>query len=268
MPRVSRAQNPYRHGIAFTTADDGRGDAALPRMKRCSMVCALVLAAASSAASAASAPRGWLQNAARKAASSLSDGTVSASITYVAPRSRFPRVVLTGSFICKTCSHLRDKAAPVTGKVAELRYDGRTHQSRDFALCSSRADCDVGLCGGGCTRSRDVLDAAFSALYDRMKGVPGDPVPFSQEVGTSRCHIRYPVREPRYVAGVCTTALRLLGRHDAVVRFTERWAREYRGRRWVDIPTRTHTWRVFETHDGWKTQITSTGDPPPQLRRS
>jgi hypothetical protein len=231
------------------------------------MVCALALVTASSA-SAAAAPPVWLQDAARTAASSLSHGSVPVSITYTAPRSRFPRVVLTGSFVCRTCSHLRDNAPPVTGKVAELRYDGKTHQSRDFALCSSRADCDVGLCGGGgCTRARDVLDAAFVALDEHLKGIPGDPVPFSQEVGTFRCHIRYPVREPRYVSGLCTTAVRLLGPHDAVVRFTEHWAREYRGRRWVDLPTRTHTWRVFETHGGWKTRIASTGDPPPQLRR-
>jgi len=149
---------------------------------------------------------------------------------------------------------------------AELRFDGKTHLSRDFALCGSRAQCDAGLCGGGgCTRAHDVLDAAFSALDDRLKGIPGDPDPFWRKVGTFTCHIRYPVREMRYVAGSCTTAVRLLGTHTAEVRLVERWAREFQHGRWVRVPSRTHTWRVLETRDEWQTRITSTGDPPPQL---
>lgn len=256
------------HAVVFSAVDDGRVDAVLPRMKRCSIICALALVTASSAASAASAPPLWLKHAARKSANSLSDGTTPVSITYLAPRSRFPRVVLTGSFVCATCSHLNDKAPPVTGKVAELRFDGKTHQSRDFALCKSRAQCDVALCGGGCTRARDVLDAAFSALDDRFQGIAGDPVPFSRDAGTLSCHIFYPVRESRYVAGSCTTALRFVGPHRAVVRFTERWSREYRRGRYVDVPPRTHTWRVFLSQDGWKTRISSSGDPPPQLPKS
>jgi hypothetical protein len=208
----------------------------------------------------------WLQRAARKSASTLSDGTTPVSITYIAPRSRFPRVVLTGSFVCAHCSHPTDKAPPVTGKVAVLSFDGKTHQSRDFGLCHDLAPCVAVLCGGrSCTRAHLALDAALIALQDRLQGIPGDPVSFGQQVGTFTCHIHYPVRELRLVSGSCTTALRLVGAHAAAVRFTERWSREYRHGRYVQVPTRTHTWRVFETRDGWTPRITSTGDPPPQL---
>jgi hypothetical protein len=75
----------------------------LRRVTRLLLVCALALVTGSSAAGAAPAPTLWLQHAAGKAASTLSDGTTHTAITYVAPQSRFPRVVLTGSFVCDAC---------------------------------------------------------------------------------------------------------------------------------------------------------------------
>lgn len=175
---------------------------------------ALVLAAVlfSPAVSVAAGPPQWLRQAARTAAAHLSDGTVPTKTFYLGPHSRFPRVVLTGSFVL------------------------------------------------------DALDAAFSALDDRLKGIPGDPDPFSHRPGTFTCHIHYPVREMRYVAGSCTTAVRLQAARAAVATFVERWRpREYEHGRWVRLPTRTHTWRIVETHDGWQTRISSSGDQPPQL---
>jgi hypothetical protein len=241
----------------------------LARMKRWPLLCALALLAFPPAASAAVGPPPWLEQAARRAAAPLSDGTVPTAIAYLAPRSRFPRIVLTGSFVCNDCSHGPSGAPAPAGSVAELRFDGKTHLSRDFALCKTRAQCDAGLCSfGACTRAQDVLDAAFAALDARLQGIPGDPDPFTRRVGTFVCHIHYPVREMRYVVGSCTTALRFLGAHAAEVRLTERWRpREYQHGRWVRLPTRTHTWRLLERDHGWKIAISSSGDPPPQLPR-
>src|SRR2546428_676060 len=101
-------------------------------MRRAVPVCALALFLSSAPAAAASGPPLWLRQAAETAARHLSDGTVPVSISYLAPRSRFPRVVLTGSFVCNDCSGPSGAAAPA-GTVAELRFDGETHLSRDFA---------------------------------------------------------------------------------------------------------------------------------------
>jgi hypothetical protein len=208
-------------------------------------------------------PPPWLEQAARRAAATLSDGTKPVSIIYVAPRSRFPRVVLTGSFLCQSCSPLPGVPAP-RGSVAVMRFDAKTHDSLDFGLCKERASCEAALCGGSpCTRARLALDAALIALADRL----GDSAPFGQELGTFECHVPLSATGARYVIGSCTTAIRLLGGDAALVRFTEHWHREYRGGRWLDVPPRTHTWRVVVTDGGWKTRITSSGDPPPQLMR-
>jgi len=217
---------------------------------------------------AAAVPPAWLVRAAGQLAGSLTDGTVPTTIAYVGPRSRFPRVVFTGSFACRACSRPTGAAAP-TGSVVEVRFDGKTHQDRDFALCKSRAQCDASLCSfGACTRARDALDAAFEAFDARLRGIPGDPDPFTRRTGTFSCHIHYPVREMRYIVGACTTALRLTGPHTAEVTLSERWRpREFRHGRWVRLPTRTHTWRLLETDDGWRIAISSAGDPPPQLPR-
>jgi hypothetical protein len=52
----------------------------------------------------------------------------------------------------------------------------------------------------------------------------------------------------------------------AEVRLIERWRpREYEHGRWVRLPSRTHTWRLLESDDGWKVAISSSGDPAPQL---
>lgn len=219
------------------------------------------------AAWAAAGPPSWLERAAQQAAARLSDGTMPTSITYVAPHSRFPRVVLTGSFVCNDCSHGPNGAPAPSGTVAELRFDGETHLSRDFALCGSRAQCDASLCSfGACTRAQDALDAAFAAFDARLRGIPGDPDPFTHRAGTFSCHIHYPVRELRYIVGSCTTALQFLSPHAAEVRLVERWRpREYKHGRWVRLTTRTHTWRLLETNDGWQIAISSSGDPPPQL---
>ena len=132
------ALNRSRRG-ARRPAVTGGGSASYPRwMTRWPLAWALALVILPSGASAAGPPL-WLQRAAQTAAQGLSDGTTPVSIAYVAPRSRFPRVVLTGHFVCTACSHGPNGAAPPTGTVAELRFDGKTHLSRDFALCGSRA---------------------------------------------------------------------------------------------------------------------------------
>jgi hypothetical protein len=233
-------------------------------LKRLSLLCALALLAPPAAA--ALTPPPWLEQAARRAAAYLSDGTVPTSSTYLAPRSRFPRIVLTGSFVCNDCS--RPVGAPATtGRIAELRFDGETRLSRDFALCKTRAQCDASLCSfGACTQTADALDAAFAALDARLRGFPGDPDPFSRRAGTFSCHIHYAVQAMRYIVGSCTTTLRFIGAHAAEVRLTERWRpREYEQGRWVRLPARTHSWRLLETDDGWKIAISSSGDSPPQL---
>src|SRR5438105_529786 len=118
----------------------------LRRMKRWPLLCALPLLAPPAAAGLAAPP--WLEQAARRAAAHLGDGTVPTSIRYLAPRSRFPRVVLTGSFVCNDCSGPADAPVP-RGDVVELRFDGETRLSRDFALCKTRAQCDASLCSFG-----------------------------------------------------------------------------------------------------------------------
>ncbi len=215
------------------------------------------------AASAAAGPPAWLVQAARQAAAKLSDGTVPTSISYVAPGSRFPRVVLSGSFVCNACSRPAGAAAP-RGRVAELRFDGRTHLSRDFALCNTRPQCEASLCSfGACTRAQDLLDTAFDA---RLRGIPGDPDPFTRRAGTFSCHIHYPVREMRYIVGTCTTVVRFLGAHTAEVQLAERWRpREFEHGGWVRLPRREHRWRLLVSDDGWKVTISSSGSPPPQL---
>lgn len=217
------------------------------------------------AASGAAVPS-WLARAAQRAAAGLSDGSRRTTIRYVAPQARFPRVVLRGSFVCHSCSVPYGAQAP-RGTVALIRYDGLTHQSRDFALCPTKTRCDSNLCAfGACTRSRDALDAAFDAFDRRLRGIPGDPDTFPRQAGTYPCHIFYPVRETRYIVGRCTTALRLIGTHQALVTLTEGWRpRTYRHGRWVWLPVRSHTWRLLETHDYWTITIDSSGDPPPQL---
>jgi hypothetical protein len=143
-----------------------------------------------------------------------------------------------------------------------MRFDGKTHQSLDLGLCRERAPCEATLCSGfRCTHTRLALSAALTAIQRRL----GDSSPFGQQLGTFDCHINLSRRGPRYVIGSCTTAVRLQGAHAAIVHFTERWRREYRRGRWVSVPPRTHTWRVFVSHDGWETRITSTGDPPQRL---
>ena len=239
-------------------------------MKRWALISALVpfvFVASAAAAAATGAPPAWLEQAARTAGAHLSDGTSSTTISFVGPNSRFPRVVLTGSFVCNDCSHGPSGGPALAGRVAELRFDGKTHLSRDFALCKTLEQCDASLCSfGACTRSQDALDAAFSALDARLKGIPGGPDPFSHRPGTFSCHIHYPVREMRYVVGSCTTAVQLQSPRAAVVTFVERWRpREYEHRRWVRLPTRTHTWRVVERDGGWQTRISSSGDLAPQL---
>jgi hypothetical protein len=216
----------------------------------------------------ATVPSAWLVRAAGRVAASLSDGTVTTRIAYVRPTSRFPRVVLTGSFTCNACSRPAGASAP-TGTVAEVRFDAKTRHDRDFALCKSRAQCDGTLCSfGACTRAQDALDVAFDAFEARLRGIPGDPDPFTRRAGTFSCHIHYPVREMRYIVGVCTTSLRLAGAHAAEVTLSERWRpREFEHGRWVRLPARTHTWRLLETDDGWRIAISSVGDPPPQLPR-
>jgi hypothetical protein len=240
----------------------------LGRMKRWPLVFALALLAFPP--SAAAGPRLWLEQAARQAAAHLSDGTVPTSFRYVAPHSRFPRVVLTGSFVCNDCSRPTDTTPAPSGTVAELRFDGLTHLSRDFALCKARVQCDASLCSfGRCTRAQDTLDAAFAALDERLKGIPGDPDPFTRQAGTFVCHIHYPVREMRYVIGSCTTALRFLGPRAAEVSLTERWRpREYEHGRWVRLATQSHTWRLRESEGGWEITIRSSGAPPPQLPKA
>jgi hypothetical protein len=238
-------------------------------LRHASSAVALVFACgllATGTATAAGPPR-WLVQAAGQVAARLSDGTVPTTISYVGPLSRFPRVVLTGSFTCNACSHGPTGATVPTGTVAELRFDGKTHQSRDFALCNSRARCAASLCSfGACTRTQDALDAAFEAFDARLRGIPGDPDPFTHRTGTFSCHIHYPVAEMRYIDGVCTTVLRFTGAHAAEVSLSERWRpREFEHGSWVRLPTRTHTWRLLETNDGWRVAITSAGDPPPQL---
>jgi hypothetical protein len=230
-------------------------------------LCTLALLLLPSVVSAATGPPLWLQQAAHTTAAHLSDGTVPTSISYIAPRSRFPRVVLTGHFVCNDCSHGPSGAAVPTGTVAELRFDGETHISRDFSLCNTRAQCEANLCSfGRCTRAQDTLDAAFSAFDARLKRIPGDPDPFTHRPGTFACHIHYPVPEMRYVVGSCMTALRLLGPHASEVNLVERWRpREYRNSGWVRLPTQTHTWRLRESDDGWRIAISSSGAPPPQL---
>ncbi len=231
------------------------------------MAAFVLLGFAPSALAAAGGPPAWLRYAAQSAAMHLSDGTIPTTISYIGPNARFPRVVLTGSFVCNDCSRPSNSTPAPSGTVAELRFDGETHQSRDFALCKTRAQCDASLCSfGACTRAQDALDAAFSALDARLKGIPGDPDPFSHRSGTFSCHIHYPVREMRYLIGSCTTAVRLQASRAATVSFVERWRpREYEHRRWVRLPTRTHTWRVVETEDGWQARISSSGSPAPQL---
>jgi hypothetical protein len=236
-------------------------------MRRWTLLLLLALVAFPAVVSAAAGPPPWLEGAARQAAARLSDGTVPTSISYVAPLSRFPRVVLTGSFVCNACSRPSNATPVLRGRVAELRFDGANHLSRDFALCKRRAQCDGSLCSfGACTRAQDALDAAFAAFDARLRGIPGDPDPFTHRTGTFSCHIHYPVRELRYIVGSCTTALRFLDAHAVQVRLVERWRpREYERGRWVRLPTRTHTWRLRETNDGWQVAIGSSGDPAPQL---
>lgn len=231
------------------------------------MICVLALLAGSSAASAAARPPSWLVEAAGRSAAALSDGSVPTTIVYVAPGSRFPRVILTGSFTCNGCSHGPSGAAVPTGTVAEIRFDAKTHLDRDFALCKSRAQCDASLCSfGACTRTQDTLDAAFEAFDAHLRDIPGDPDPFTRRPGTFSCHIHYPTREMRYIPGTCTTALRLLGAHAAELNLRERWQpREFEHGRWVRLPVRTHRWRLLVTDDGWDVAISSSGDPAPQL---
>src|SRR2546422_8762026 len=93
----------------------------LELMIRAVLVGALALLFAAQAAAVAGPPL-WLRQAAETAARPLSDGTVPVSISYLAPRSRFPRVAPTGSFVCNDCSGPSGAAAP-TGTVAELRFD-------------------------------------------------------------------------------------------------------------------------------------------------
>ena len=236
-------------------------------LKHCLLICVLAALACTTASSATAGPPSWLVEAAHQAAVRLTDGTVPTTIAYVEPSSRFPRIVLTGSFVCNGCSHGPTGAAVPTGTVAELRFDGMTHLSRDFALCKSRAQCDASLCSfGACTRAQDALDAAFSAFDARLRGIPGDPDPFTRRTGTFSCHIHYPVSEMRYIVGSCTTALRFDGVHTAEVNLTEQWRpREFEHGRWVRLSERTHTWRMLEADEGWRVAISSTGDAPPQL---
>jgi hypothetical protein len=239
------------------------------RLRRHVVICVLALLAGSSTASAAApaGPLSWLVQAAGRSAAALSDGSMPTTIAYVAPLSRFPRVILTGSFTCSACSHGPSGAAAPTGTVAEIRFDGRTHLSRDFALCKSRAQCDASLCSfGACTRTQDTLDAAFEAFDAHLRGIPGDPDPFTRRPGTFSCHIHYPTREMRYIPGTCTTVLRLLGAHAAELKLSERWRpREFEHGRWVRLPVRTHRWRLLVTDDGWRVAISSSGDQAPQL---
>ena len=181
--------------------DDGSASYLAP-MRRWLFVFVLASPALPAVASAAAGRPPWLERAARLAAARLSDGTVSTSITYLAPRSRFPRVVLTGSFVCNACSRPSNATPGPRGTIAELRFDGDTHLSRDFALCRSRAQCDASLCSfGACTRAQDALDAAFAAFDASLRGIPGDPDPFTHRTGTFSCHIHYPRREMRYIIG-------------------------------------------------------------------
>jgi hypothetical protein len=200
---------------------------------------------------AAAGPPSWLAEATHRTAATLSDGTKPVSITYVAARSRFPRVVLTGSLICNNCPVPPGGSAP-RGTVAVTRFDGKTQQSLDFSLCTRRARCEATLCGGQrCTRARELLDAAVIALQERLgAAAPGT------ELGTHSCHVNFTVEGTRYVIGSCTTTFRRLGAHAAIARFTERWRREYRHGRWVDVGQQAHTWRVLVTNGGWKTRIT------------
>jgi hypothetical protein len=108
-------------------------------MKRSPLVFALVLLVVPAYTAAGVGLPPWLAQAAHQAATHQSDGTAPTSIVYVAPRSRFPRVVLTGSFVCVSCSHGPNGAAAPSGTVAELRFDGKTHLSCDFALCTTCA---------------------------------------------------------------------------------------------------------------------------------
>lgn len=240
------------------------------RVKLWFVICLLALPALladDTAAVASTSPPAWLVRQARQAAARLADGSVGTAITYVAPASRFPRVVLTGRFVCDGCSHGPTGTRAPTGTVAELRFDGKTHQSRDFALCTSRAHCDASLCSfGACTYTQDALDAAFDALDARLRGIPGDPDPFARRPGMFACHIPFPVPQMRYIVGTCTTAIRFRSPHAAAVILVERWRpREFERDHWVRQPTRSHTWRLRETNDGWNIAITSTGDPAPQL---
>jgi len=178
-----------------------------------------------------------------------------------------PARCLTGSFVCNGCSHGPSGTVVPTGTVAEIRFDGKTHFSRDFALCKSRAQCEASLCSfGTCTRAQDTLDAAFEAFDAHLRGIPGDPDAFTRRPGTFSCQIHYPTRELRYILGTCTTALGFLGPHSAEVNLGERWRpREIEHGRWVRLPARMHRWRLLVTDDGWRVAIGSSGDPAPQL---
>jgi len=221
-----------------------------------------VLAPAASAA----APPTWLVKDAHRAAAGLSDHTVPTKIEYVAPRSRFPIVVLRGSFVCKMCSYPPGGSVPKAMAV-EIRYDGKTHESTDISMCPSSAGCGANLCSfGSCTTRQDALDAAFEAFNASLRGIPGDPNPFSAAPGVRPCHIHYPTAAMKYVAGTCTTAVHLNGLHAAAVTLTERWRpREYEHGRWVRLAVRSHTWQIAETDDLWKVSIRSSGDAAPQL---
>jgi hypothetical protein len=235
---------------------------------RClAVICLLALLACSAGASASVGAPGWLVRAAHRSATQLSDRTVPTTIVYIAPSSRFPRLVLNGSFICNGCSHGPSGTVVPTGTVAEIRFDGKTHLSRDFALCKSRARCEASLCSfGTCTRAQDTLDAAFEAFDAHLRGIPGDPDAFTRRPGTFSCQIHYPTREMRYILGTCTTALGFLGPHAAEVNLGERWRpREIEHGRWVRLPARMHRWRLLVTDDGWRVAISSSGDPAPQL---
>ena len=107
--------------------DDGSASYLAP-MRRWLFVFVLASPALPAVASAAAGRPPWLERAARLAAARLSDGTVPTSITYLAPRSRFPRVVLTGSFVCNACSRPSNATPAPRGTIAELRFDGDTQR--------------------------------------------------------------------------------------------------------------------------------------------
>lgn len=205
----------------------------------------------------------WLVASVRRSARGLGDPNATLVRLTLG---RFPTVVMKGNFTCTGCSRPSNSARVPSGRYASMRFDGITHQSTDFGLAQTLAGAMSGLCNGSaCTSRETLLDSAFRALQAQSRAVSE---PFDRRLGSTRCKIRLPVAQMKWIWGACSVSM-TTGATATVVTFSERWnGLDRSGRRYSpQAPHRHHLWRITETNSGFVKSVSSTGDYPPQWRR-